>query len=474
MSRHSHTALQHLWFVFLAWMALTSEQAEAGRTALVIGNARYEPEVGALRNTVNDARAMAKTLRELGFAVIERTEVDRDQIVNAVLEFRNTLAGAEVGLFYFAGHGVSVAGANYLIPLKSGYRSDNVDEVTRRLLAETKLFNVEQALADMTSGGARCNLVILDACRTNSLGGASVTRSVGAGGGLIEMSPPAGSLIAFATDAGHTALDGEGANGLYTGMLLEHLRTPGLTVEQVFKRVRAGVMQASEGRQVPAEYSRLVGEDVYLAGLPATLSSMPSASVMDSGSSVMSVAAPSLVRALPVDPPTRVQMLEWVAAGRFAEVVQAVEEMAADIGPGEHAFEPLNAVLEKVKADLKGAQEPAPQIEAAALACEQTLRALPLCLKADDKRLADLAAKAHSRRGDALLILGDAEAALSDYENALKILPGDAWFLYNRASVLLLLGREKEARADFEAAANPKHKQPSARKLAQEALARMK
>lgn len=163
------------------------------------------------------------------------------------------------------------------------------------------------------------------------------------------MSPPAGSLIAFATDAGHTALDGEGTNGLYTSELLKHLRTSGLTVEQVFKRVRAGVMQATGGRQVPAEYSCLVGEDVYLAGLPAMPQSTPGSPAIGAETPAMN-AVSTVARALPVEPPTRAQMLEWAAAGRFAEVAQAVEDMAGDIGPGDHAFEPLNAVLEKVKA----------------------------------------------------------------------------------------------------------------------------
>lgn len=462
----------HPFFIFaLASLPLASPGAE--RVALVVGNARYEPEAGALRNTVNDARAVAKTLRELGFSVIERTDAGRDQLLKAMLEFRSSLGGAEVALFYYAGHGVTVAGSNYLIPLKSGYRPDGADDVTRRLQAETRLFNVEQAVADMTSGGARCNLVILDACRTHSLAGPSTARSAGAAGGLMEMSPPAGSLIAFATDAGHTALDGEGVNGLYTSELLKHLRTPGLTVEQVFKRTRAGVMQASEGRQVPAEYSRLVGEDVYLAGLPVMPPSAPQAPAGIPTVPAMNSAS-TLARALPVEPPSRAQMLEWAAAGRFAEVVQAVEDVAADTGPGDHAFEPLNAVLEKVKNDLKEARDPAPGVEAAALACERVLRALPVCLKPDDTRLDELAAKAHSRRGDALVILGDAEKALAEYDKALGLLPEDAWFRYNRAAALLALGRKEEARADFQTAAGSKHNQPGARKLAQEALARMR
>ena len=125
--------------LLLAAFALRTEAASklSARTALVIGNAKYEAAVGPLRNTANDAKAVAKTLRDLGFAVIEKHDVTRDQLLRAVVEFRATLTGAEVGLFYYAGHGISVAGSNYLLPVKSGYTSEGADDVTLRLLAET-------------------------------------------------------------------------------------------------------------------------------------------------------------------------------------------------------------------------------------------------------------------------------------------------------------------------------------------------
>jgi len=108
-----------------------------------------------------------------------------------------------------------------------------------RMLAETKLFNAEQVVAEMGAAGGGCNLVILDACRNTPVARDPSARDA-VRGGLAEMKPPAGSLIAFATDAGHTALDGEGRNGLYTGELVKHLQTPGITIEQVFKRLNLG------------------------------------------------------------------------------------------------------------------------------------------------------------------------------------------------------------------------------------------
>jgi uncharacterized caspase-like protein len=162
---------------------------------------------------------------------MERHDVTRDQLIRAVAEFRKTLPGSEVAILYYAGHGISVAGSNYLIPLKSGFDPEGADEVTLRMLAETRLFNAEQAVADMSAAGARCNLVILDACRNTPLARTARTRSAAGKAGLTEMTPPAGSLIAFATDAGRTAYDGDGTNGLYTEELLKNMRTPGLTID---------------------------------------------------------------------------------------------------------------------------------------------------------------------------------------------------------------------------------------------------
>lgn len=452
--------------LLLPWLCLLvlSAQAEtvrASRTALVIGNARYEPLVGPLRNTGNDAKAMAKTLRELGFAVIEKHNVTRDQLLQAVLEFRSTLAGAEVGLFYFAGHGISLGGANYLLPLKSGYTPDGADDVTLRLLAETRLFNVEQAVADMSAAGAHCNLIILDACRSTAIARTGRTRDAATSGGLSEMKPPAGSLIAFATDAGQTALDGETENGLYTEELLKNLRTPGLTIEQVFKRTRAGVLERSGGGQIPAEYSRLVGDDIFLAGLPEA----------DKPAPAQVAPTPAMAKAEPVELPTRAQILNLAKAGQAKECADALLAVATEQGAGAYAAEPLTLMLEKVKQDLKEATTDSRLAQISAFTCEQVLRALPACLPANHKDFKQLSAWAHNRRGDALLLTGQADEALTAFDAALTLTPEDSYVLYNRGRAFATLGRTEEARVDFTEVRSPKYNQPGARKLAQEALA---
>ncbi len=177
---------------------------------------------------------------------------------------------------------------------------------------------------------------------------------------------------------------------------------------------------------------------------------------------------------MPNEPPSQAEILQWATEGRFAETLEALEDQAAGAGPADLAFEPLNAVLEKVKNNLKDATSRSPEVEAAALACEWVLQVVPLCLKPEDKRVPGLTAKAHSRRGDALLILDDAQAALDEFDRALEIQPEDAYFRYNRGAALLALGRDEEARRDFRTAASPKHNQPGARRLAQAALERMK
>jgi hypothetical protein len=465
---NSRCGLAFLIIPFLALPLAAAEVKTSPRVALVIGNAKYEASVGPLRNAVNDSKAVAKTLRGLGFAVIEEHNVTRDELLEAVGAFRAKLRGTEVALFYYAGHGISVAGLNYLIPVKSGYQPEGADDTTLRLLAETKLFNAEQVSAEMSAGGGRCNLVILDACRSTPVARDSRTRDLATPGGLSEMKPPAGSLIAFATDAGRTAQDGTGTNGLYTEELLKHMRTPGLTIEQVFKRTRAGVLQRSAGGQLPAEYSRLVGDDIYLAGPAPTL---PAAIPASGPDPAPAGEAPRALKAEPVVPPTPSAMNRLAAAGKTAECIEALNLTASLRGAGDYAAAPLDSLLELAKEDLKEATAPSPKVEAAMKICDLVLESIPLCLPPDHAQKSALTAKAQNRRGDCLLILGRPGEALPAYNAAILLTPEDAYPIFNRGRVQLALGHKNEAIADFTTAASDKFKQPKARNLALKALA---
>ncbi|MDP3702481.1 MAG: caspase family protein [Hylemonella sp.] len=217
--------------------------AKSGRVALVIGNASYADS--PLKNPVNDARAMAKSLREMGFEVITRENANLQQMDNAVREFGRRLEQAHVGLFYFAGHGIQIKGRNFLIPVGADFQHE--DEVPYRSM------DAGQVLDKMDSAKTRVNLVILDACRNNPFHRNFRARRQG----LAEMEAPAGTLIGFATAPGAVALDGEGSHGVYTQHLLKQMSERGLPVEQVFKRVRVGVSAETGERQIPWESSSL-------------------------------------------------------------------------------------------------------------------------------------------------------------------------------------------------------------------------
>src|ERR1041385_2407984 len=231
-----------------------SAQTNQKRLALVIGNAHYQ-FTGALKNPVNDARAIASSLRNLGFEVMESEDVNQAQMKQAINAFGVKLKDYDVGLFYYAGHGVQAKGVNYMVPVEADLKAEEQ--------IEFDCVAADRVLAFMDAASAKVNLIVLDACRNNPFA-RSWQRSAG-GGGLAMMDAPKGSLIAYATSPGRTASDGETSNGLYTSALLKFMRNPSLTIEQVFKQVRNEVSDKSGGAQIPWEVTSLTGEDFYLS-----------------------------------------------------------------------------------------------------------------------------------------------------------------------------------------------------------------
>jgi hypothetical protein len=219
------------------------------RVALVIGNGAYPS--APLRNPVNDARDMAAALRELGFEVILRENASLRQMDDAVDELWKRLKTGGAGLFFFAGHGLQVGGRNYLVP------------VDARLSAEQdvkyRCMDAGLVLGRMENAGNQLNIIILDACRNNPY-----SRSFrSAQEGLAKMDAPKGSIVAYATAPDSVAADGSGKNGVYTGQILKHMRTPGLPIEEMFKRVRIGVLGETRELQVPWESSSLTGDFTF-------------------------------------------------------------------------------------------------------------------------------------------------------------------------------------------------------------------
>jgi hypothetical protein len=229
------------------------------RVALVIGNGNYLHSE-RLVNPVNDATDIAQALRKLGFEVVEGHDLDKRGMEDKAREFGHKLERASLALFFYAGHGMQVAGRNYLIPVDSKLQRGgdlNLDTV-----------DVSVILAQMEAD-QRVNLVFLDACRDNPLA-RSFARTLGArstsvGQGLASIQSAIGTMIAYATQPDNVAFDGDGQrNSPFTSALLKHISTPGLEIAALMRRVRADVVASTRQKQVPWDHSSLIG-DVILA-----------------------------------------------------------------------------------------------------------------------------------------------------------------------------------------------------------------
>ena len=239
--------------------------AHGARMALIIGNGAYT-HVKALANPANDARAVAKSLRDIGFTVSEGIDLDRAAMQKMTRDFLREAARAQVAVVYYAGHGVQVDGRNYLIP---------VDVALKPGASMTEaMIDMDTIMAGLDDQ-VRTNILIFDACRNNPMAqqvaSAGANRAIEGVSGLAApaslgsgVTLGAGTLIAFATAPGQVALDGEGANSPFSAALSRHLGTPGLEVQQMLTRVRAEVVSSTKSKQVPWSNSSLLGE-VYLA-----------------------------------------------------------------------------------------------------------------------------------------------------------------------------------------------------------------
>ena len=239
-------------FICIAFLTGQSDQVTAAsRTALVIGNGTYKS--APLKNPINDARDMAKVLRGLNFEVIEKINVNKRNMVLAIDEFFKHLRKSDVGLFYFAGHGMQIHGVNYLIPVKA--------HVTSETDVQWEAVPAGKVLGKMYEAGNKLNIVILDACRDNPFKKSFRTESKG----LAQMDAPKGTIIAYATSPGSVAADGKGRNGVYTKHLLKSIRSKGMTVYDVFRETGLGVMRETGEKQIPWISSPPV-QRYYMAG----------------------------------------------------------------------------------------------------------------------------------------------------------------------------------------------------------------
>lgn len=288
----------------LAFAAAAQAAAER-RVALVIGNGAYQ-NVPALDNPLPDSKAVAASLKRMGFEVVEGYDLRLDAMRTLVGTYAAKLDGAKVALVYFAGHGVSVAGENYLLPTDTVLRNETD--------LDFRTMNINLVMRQMQRED-RVNLLILDACRDNpfakELARSVRTRSASVGTGLAEIATnaAAGTMIAFATDPGRTALDGTGGgNSPFTAALLKHIETPGISISAVMDRVREDVWRATNEKQRPWVNTSIIGE-FYLNPIapPVTVASADPTAPLP-------MATPAALQA-----PQMLEMKLWEAAERSGQ-----------------------------------------------------------------------------------------------------------------------------------------------------------
>jgi uncharacterized caspase-like protein len=253
------------WFIFglILQVLAMSPAAAAKRVALVVGNAAYQ-QAGALANPVNDAADMAKALTAAGFDVVLGLDLDRRAFDGKLRDFARLVDGADTALLFYAGHGLQVAGHNYLVPVDAGLASE------RDL--DFDAVSLDFVLRQMEVGrDGKTSIVFLDACRNNplsrNLARSMGTRGASVGQGLAEVQTGVGTFIAYSTQPGNVALDGSGRNSPFTQALAAHVTERGKNLTSIMIEVRNDVLKTTDGRQVPWDHSALTS-DFFFQGEP--------------------------------------------------------------------------------------------------------------------------------------------------------------------------------------------------------------
>jgi hypothetical protein len=248
-----------IFAAFLLCAGLSSAAHAEKRVALVIGNSAYQ-SVPKLPNPDADAKLMSDTLLSLGFFVVggsAQVDLDKTRFDAALQDFKTQLVGADVALFYYAGHGVETHGLNYLVPVDA-HPQDEADVFS-------EMVSTSDILDQLEKSGTRINLVLLDACRDNPFRDHGVRSNTG---GLAQMPAPIGTLISFATQPRSVSLDGNGGHSPYTRALVEAMQKPGYGLFKTFNDVGLAVEKATGGQQLPWVSSSPISGNFYFAGKP--------------------------------------------------------------------------------------------------------------------------------------------------------------------------------------------------------------
>jgi uncharacterized caspase-like protein len=252
--------------------AVTTQPTEkrGRRVAVVIGNAAYK-SVPPLSNPHNDAEAIAKSLRNIGFETVTlANDATREKLIDALRTFANEAENSDWAMVYYAGHGIEVGGVNYLVPVDAKMAVDRDIEYEAVPLSQ---------VLRATDAAKKIKLVMLDACRDNpfaprktaapeavvraSTAGAPIGSRSTHGRGLAEVKVTGATLVVFAAKDGQVALDGDGGNSPFAVAVVQRIATPGVEINKVFRLVRDDVMEATAGRQEPYTYGSLPGKEDF-------------------------------------------------------------------------------------------------------------------------------------------------------------------------------------------------------------------
>jgi uncharacterized caspase-like protein len=360
--------------VGVAFAGILGPVHAATKVALVIGNSNY-PAVGHLANPANDAALVAQTLQQLGFSLVggkAQIDLDKAHFEKLAQTFGKAAHGAVVALFYYAGHGLQLDGTNYLVPTDAAPESE-AD-------AGFQLIDATSVLREMEASQARLKMMILDACRNNPFAERGL-RAIG--GGLAQMQAPEGTLIAFSTQPGHKALDGDNGHSPYTAALARVMQKPGLDVFRTFNEVGLTVASTTHGRQRPWVSSSPIKGDFFFV--------------------------PDSTKAAPIDTgPTREESLRFFAAQRLG-TEDAFNDFLKSFGKGYYASLARDQLKRmKSKAVEDRARRAAEDARATALAEDRKK------LAAEIKAAQDAIAKATREAAAAKAARDQAEAAAKD------------------------------------------------------------
>ena len=317
----------------LSLAVLAAAGAEAKRLALVIGNAAYRDV--PLANPVNDAQDMAARLVALDFEVVLRTDATRADMGTAIAEFLRRLEDGDEAVVFYAGHGVQVRGVNYLMPIDASPRDEND--------VELQAISLDTVLRGLGAVDPKVSLLMLDACRNNPF----ERRWRGSSRGLARVEAASGTLISYAAKPGTTAADGRSRNSPYTAAWLAELEKPGMSVEDILKRVHVAVRDETRGQQETWQEGQIVGRLVLNVNVTVAAPS-PSSQGGDGFD------------------PRRIELTFWESAER-QDTAAGYEAYLSQFPSG--TFAPLARVrLNSLQADAAPAGRPAPGPAEAAVA----------------------------------------------------------------------------------------------------------